>query len=219
MFNRNLVNFLFITVFIMTVIWIIQIVNGYVPYVDQWTRELVEKFDDTFAYHVFLMITNLGSRHFLIPFVSTAAIVLWIIHKHWLPPFIFAGGTLVTYLFNGVIKNIVQRERPSILEEANAVGNSFPSGHAMISMVCYGLLAYFLIKKLKSPKLSIAVQIIFSLLIFLIGISRYIINVHYLTDVGAGFFLGFIFLVGFLYLYEGLRKKIAPSQVGEKSNL
>ena len=99
------------------------------------------------------------------------------------------------------------RERPSILVEANAVGESFPSGHAMISMVCYGILAYFLARGIKSRKQANSIYVLFSTVILLIGISRYIINVHYLTDIVAGYFFGCILLLFYIYFYEKVTKK------------
>ncbi|MFD1850013.1 phosphatase PAP2 family protein [Oceanobacillus bengalensis] len=203
--RNRIILYLFIIFLFITCIWIVQIMNGYVPYVDSWTRELVGRLVDTSVYRVFLEITNLGSRSFLIPFVIVTAVFLWMVYKNSLPALFFAGGTLITHSLNKIIKNIIERERPSILEEANALGHSFPSGHAMISMVCYGLLAYFFTKKLKSTKIIFMTQIFFLLLILLIGISRYVINVHYLTDVLAGFFIGALCLIGFIFLYEKLQ--------------
>jgi membrane-associated phospholipid phosphatase len=183
-------------------VWVYQIMNGYVPFVDQWVIKLAEGYADTPLYSFAFAITHLGSRQFLIPFVLISSVVLLLIYKHWLPSLIFAGGTLFSHFINGLLKGIIQRDRPSIIVEANAVGESFPSGHAMVSMVCYGLLAYFIARKVKVHSLSLIIQIILSLLVFLIGISRFIINAHYLTDVLAGFVIGFIFLVGYIYLYE-----------------
>ncbi|WP_245831823.1 phosphatase PAP2 family protein [Oceanobacillus senegalensis] len=201
---RNVLWSFFVVVLFTIGIWIIQIINGYVPFIDQWTRNLAESLGHTNFYTIFLMITNLGSRHFLVPIVIVMAITLGVLYKNLLLPVLFSGGTLLTYELNKWIKDLIQRERPTILEQANAIGNSFPSGHAMISMVCYGLFAYFLARKIKSRGISLAIQFIFSFIVFLIGISRYIINVHYLTDVFAGFTLGFICLIGLIYLYEKL---------------
>lgn len=200
--KRNFLLLLFIGLCVVIVGWVIQIVGGNVPLVDQWTRDLALSYQDTSIYSVAAFVTNLGSRHFLVPFVIIAALVLLVLYKHWLPPLLFIGGTLFTYKINGLIKELTERERPMIEIELNAVGNSFPSGHAMISMVCYGLLGYFLSKRVKSNKISIVIQVIFSFIIFTIGISRYILNVHYITDIVAGFVIGFLFLFGFIYLYE-----------------
>ncbi|MED4473149.1 MULTISPECIES: phosphatase PAP2 family protein [Bacillaceae] len=205
--KRNLMILLTIVIFIPISVWIFQIRNGYVPLVDQWTIKLVEGYAGTPLYYFAFAITQLGSRQFLIPFVLIASVILALIYKHLLPPFIFAGGTLFSYFINGFIKDIIPRERPSIIVAANAVGGSFPSGHAMISMVCYGLLAFFITRKVKVHSISIIIQVSLSLLVFLIGISRFIINAHYLTDVLAGFGIGFILLICYIYLYEKLFPK------------
>src|SRR5690625_7983879 len=104
------------------------------------------------------------------------------------------GGTLGSHVFNLFVKQLRARERPRIYVEANAEGFSFPSGHSMIPMVCYGLVMYFIVKKIPSMKIAMIVKIGFSLLIFLIGISRYLINVHYLTYVLTGFMVVYLLL-------------------------
>ena len=123
----------------------------------------------------------------------------------------FPGGILLTHQLNILIKSLVVRERPSISVAANAEGYSFPSGHAMISMVCYGLIAYLLVKKMKSHVLIFITQTMFVTLIFLIGISRYVIHVHYITDIVAGFALGFICLIGLIYVYERMESVLSRS--------
>lgn len=210
--NHWILLLLLIVILLMTGVWVVQILQGRMPIVDSWTRPQVELLSDTFVYTVLRYITELGSEWFLVPFVITVGVIIWIVYKNWLPALIFSGGTLLTHGLNLLIKHLVERERPSIYEAANAEGHSFPSGHAMISMVCYGLLAYFIAKVIASVKLKLAVQIFFTLLIFLIGISRYVINVHYLTDVVSGFIIGFLLLVGFIYLYETLRKRQSRSR-------
>lgn len=193
-------------------IWVMKILRGELPYVDQWTRALVERFDDTYVYTVFRWITELGSSSFLVPFTIVMAIVLWGMLRDYLTALIFAGGTLASHLLNILIKVLVERERPSISAAANAEGHSFPSGHAMISMVCYGLLAYFIVKKWRSAKAKFLTRLFFALLIFLIGLSRFFINVHYLTDIMAGFFFGFLCLKGLIYLYEFIQWRRTQSR-------
>ena len=212
-FNRNywIISILLMVVLLVIGVWVVRILGGNMPYIDVWTRGPVELLSDTVIYTIFRNITELGSQWFLVPFVITAGIIIWIVYKDWLPAFIFSGGTLLSHGLNLLIKHLVERERPRILEAANAEGHSFPSGHAMISMVCYGLLAYFIVNRIASAKLKMAVQIFFSILIFLIGISRYIINVHFLTDIISGFVIGFLLLVGLIYLYESLRRRKSRS--------
>ncbi|UJL47579.1 phosphatase PAP2 family protein [Virgibacillus sp. NKC19-16] len=205
--QKYIILFLFVLMILTVGIWIIRIVSGSAPYVDQWTRDLVARLDGSWIYTFFRAVTEFGSQPFLLPFTIIMALFLWWLFKDWLPALIFSGGTLISHLFNLLIKEIVERDRPSILEAANAEGYSFPSGHAMISMVCYGLLAYFLVKKLTSSKAIFFTQLFFAFVVFLIGISRYFINVHYLTDVVSGFLFGFLCLIGLIYLYEFIQKQ------------
>lgn len=188
-------------------VWIISIIKGELPYIDQWTRSFVMTVADTSIYTMARWITELGSEPFIISFTVIMSFIIWWMFRDWLPAIIFSGGTLGSHLLNMLIKRLVARERPSIFIEANAEGFSFPSGHSMITMVCYGFLMYLLVKKLTSSKAIMWLQLIFSVLIFLIGISRYIINVHYLTDIIAGFTFGFIFLLSLIYLYEFIQRQ------------
>src|SRR5699024_7615306 len=211
--RRNyFVLFLLMALLLAIGIWVFRIISGKVLYVDQLTRDFVEKLDDTAVFTFFRWVTALGSGTFLTPFTILMALVLWFLFRDWLPALVFALGTLSSHGLNILIKHLVERERPSIFVAANAEGFSFPSGYAMIPMVCYGLLAYFLAKKLTSSRAVLTAQISLALLVFMIGISRYIINVHYLTDVLAGFIFGFIYLIGLIYLYEWLQYLRYPSQ-------
>ncbi|NLB87665.1 MAG: phosphatase PAP2 family protein [Syntrophomonadaceae bacterium] len=107
-----------------------------------------------------------------------------------------------------LLKDFFGRPRPSGEHLTIATGMSFPSGHAMLSMAFYGFVAYLLAQRVNSPqrrKLIWAVAVIF---IFLIGFSRLYLNVHYPTDVIAGFLLGALFLFAFIKLYQRHRSHI-----------
>jgi undecaprenyl-diphosphatase len=204
--KRNTVGIVLVILILFVIgTWVIEIMNGKLPYVDQWTRVLVERFNGTHVYTFLRGMTELGSSSFLIPFIVVMTLVLWWVFHDYVPAIIFAGGMLLSHLLNTLIKSLVARERPSISVSANAEGFSFPSGHAMMSMVCYGLLAYFISKKIRSTYTVFLVQVSCALLVFLIGLSRFFINVHYLTDIMAGFFLGFVCLIGLISLYEWIR--------------
>ncbi|GAA0438247.1 phosphatase PAP2 family protein [Lentibacillus halophilus] len=209
MFNKlNGVTIMLLCIILMTSgFWIVRISLGQPLYLDQLTRVYVNGLAGSAVYIFFRWVTELGSGTFLTPFVVVMSVVLWRQFRDWLPIIFFSMGTLTANGWNVLIKQLVERERPSIFVAANAEGYSFPSGHAMIPMVCYGFLAYLLARKLRSDKKAIAIRSGFALLIFLIGISRYVINVHYLTDVLAGFIFGFVYLMVLIYVYEWLGKK------------
>lgn len=96
-------------------------------------------------------------------------------------------SAVVTVSFNYFLKYIFMRDRPFDLMLIEETGFSFPSGHAMVSIGFYGYIIYVIrhlnIEK-KYKKLFI---ILIGILIFLIGISRIYLGVHYPTDIIAGY--------------------------------
>src|SRR5690625_3141963 len=186
--------------------WIVRIKNGEMPRFDIWTRPYVETVAETKVYTLFRWITELGSFHFVFPLTIIGLILFWIIFRDYVPAAIFGLGVLCTHLLNKLIKELVARERPSISVLLNAEGYSFPSGHSMVTIVCYGLLAYLIGLTLSSKRSKLILYIIFGSIIFLIGFSRYILNVHYLTDIISGFLIGSIVLYFFIYLYQKINQ-------------
>src|SRR5699024_603963 len=170
------------------------------PLFDQWSRDLALSQNDTKWYIFFVVLTKLGSRTFLIPFTMVMGLLLWWLYQDWLPALLLSGGTLFTHYLNQTIKNIIASEGSSISADLHAEGYSLPSGHAMLSMVCYGLFTYYIVKKLPSQRSIFLTQFFFALLIFFIGFSRIALHVHYATDVMSGFFGGFLCLIGWMAL-------------------
>jgi membrane-associated phospholipid phosphatase len=107
----------------------------------------------------------------------------------WLTAFI--GGQLL----NSMLKLLFIRERP-FFEQPLLIAQdySFPSGHAMMSTIIYGMIAYYLVLKIQHPLLRILMVFAAVLLVAIIGISRMYLGVHYFSDVIAGFSAGGIWL-------------------------
>lgn len=111
------------------------------------------------------------------------------------------GGALLNY----VLKLSFHRARPSINDFVDAVGFSFPSGHAMGSMIFYGAASYFILKSQRNKNLKIIFTLLSGLFIFMIGVSRVYLNAHYPSDVIAGYLAGFSWLCFCIFsrnLYE-----------------
>ena len=77
---------------------------------------------------------------------------------------------------------------------AHGTGNSFPSGHSLGSIVCYGavLLAFLPDTRPGWPRTALRYGI--GVLIAAIGISRILLGVHYLSDVVGAWALGLTWL-------------------------
>lgn len=154
--------------------------------------------------YFFTTITVLGNTSVQVAIMVVIAAIFYF--KKW---YVEAGYTV----FNGLIaaiciislKNIYQRPRPSITHLVEASGYSFPSGHSMGSMLIMGGLIVVLHRRIQSKTLRILSELLVALLIILIGWSRIYVGVHYLTDVLAGFLLGFGCLHLFYPFYDKKR--------------
>lgn len=124
--------------------------------------------------------------------VSLIAIILLIIkqtrQRYGFP---MAITSLITVAFYEALKQTFQRPRPDLtFHLINQGGWSFPSGHSMNGILFYGLLGYILVKNTKNKILKKILGIGFFLEIFLIGLSRVYLGVHYPTDILGGWSLG-----------------------------
>jgi len=98
-----------------------------------------------------------------------------------------AGGTAL----NDLLKYIFDRPRPDLmLQAARVFTSSFPSGHAAVSAVVYLTLGSLLARDATSIAVKIYVMAVAILLVFLIGVSRVFLGLHYPTDVLAGWSIG-----------------------------
>lgn len=76
---------------------------------------------------------------------------------------------------------------------------SFPSGHAMSAVICFGFLAYLLVPRMPTPFWKWTVGLGAVLIILFNGFSRMFHGGHYLTDVLGGYALGLAW-AGLVYL-------------------
>jgi len=95
-----------------------------------------------------------------------------------------------------MLKLVIRRPRPpgaaALLQHFSW---SFPSGHAMASLIGYGMLAYVLtLLWIHRRSAQIAVVLGAALLIIAIGFSRLYLGVHYFSDVVGGYAAGVLWL-------------------------
>lgn len=101
------------------------------------------------------------------------------------------GSGLLVY----VVKVEVRRMRP--MTEAAPIDMgwwSFPSSNATMSMVFFGMLAYFIVRDRGSWQLKVLATVASALIVFLIGLSSIYLQLNYLSDVIAGFVGGLFWL-------------------------
>ncbi len=153
------------------------------------------------------VITQFGGVVILISIAS----VLFIIIKNKKIGFSIFLNLFIVAGLNQILKNIVQRPRPTQYRLINESGYSFPSGHSMASAAFYGFLIYLIYKRIKNKKIRNLLIIFLSILILLIGISRIYLGVHYTSDVLAGFLVSLSYLMIFTniidnYIFDNNKK-------------
>lgn len=145
--------------------------------------------------NIMLFITFLGSELFLDIIIVITILLLF--RKHKKDALIFSFILFITVTLELYLKSFFQRQRPEfvILDNFPIIFEktfSFPSGHAMNSFVFYTCCAYFIFRKIKNKKIGYTLVGLSGALIFLIGLSRIYLGVHYPSDVLAGFAAGFV---------------------------
>ena len=153
-----------------------------------------------------LFITFLGKHDLLIP-LNIILILFFIYRKEkWFATRI-ASLSLSSLALMITLKLFFQRARPDLPVIGDVRGFSFPSGHALISVVFYGLFIHMIWHEVKIKWLRNLLIVILSILILLIAFSRIYLRVHYASDVIAGIAVGFIWLVLSLTIIHRIEKK------------
>ncbi len=109
----------------------------------------------------------------------------------------FGFTVIFNVILNYILKIIINRPRPyeisdSIINTAQALGKSFPSGHMVCATTISVFLIFFILKNCKQiNKKTIYIFAIILYLIF-VAISRMYLGQHFATDLLAGGLVGFI---------------------------
>lgn len=121
-----------------------------------------------------------------------------------------AASVLGASLFNTVLKHSLHRARPEVVPHLTMVDNaSFPSGHAMISAAILLTIGAMLAETVKGTAARFYIMAFAGLLVFLIGLSRLYLGVHWPTDVLAGWCLGGVWALIVFAANRLLRRRAA----------
>jgi len=189
--------------------WRIQ--AGGVTTIDSYVKGLVRGLQTESSLSFFSYFTKLGSAIGIIGTLTLSLFVFWK-KRYYVAMVVYPMAVLITHLVNKGIKEIVKRDRPSLNEAFDALGYSFPSGHAMLSMVTYGFLAYIIAANVKNVAGKVVITIAMALLIIWIGLSRIILSVHYPTDILAGYCLSGMLLIIAIYFHRLLSERFGTNQ-------
>jgi len=167
---------------------------------DAWLNSTIHSVYRPVLNDVMVFITNIVSPVQLMVLSSILIAILVYERKKYLAA-LFIAGMLGGFASEFLIKAFIERARPenSLI---SAGGYSFPSGHATMSIIFFSLVLYSFkddIRKSVNRYIFAAVNII---LLLVVGLSRVYLNVHWLSDVLAGFLLGLFWVSAVILIYD-----------------
>lgn len=152
-------------------------------------------------------VTELGSTG-AVTVVALGAILIGLaVRRPWLG---LAGALTIALasVANALVKLTIARQRPELLDPIIVEhGFSFPSGHAALGMVAYGVLAVIVNRSRLARPARVAIILALGAVVALIGMSRVWLGVHYPTDVIAGWAAGAVVVL----VYAAVTRRAWPA--------
>ena len=150
-------------------------------------------------------VTWLGSDVALVAVIAAAVVYLAIRKRWWLAVYLVVAGAGALVL-DPVLKSLVGPLRPVVAHPvAYGTGDSFPSGHSLGSIVCYGALLLVFLPAARGRWRPALITVITAIVV-LVGVSRILLGVHYLSDVIAAWAIGIAWLGVTAFAFELSRR-------------
>ena len=140
-----------------------------------------------------IFITEIGSS-LILGILSLILLIYLFYKKRYKNSILVIISMIGGLIIRTILKISIQRLRPenSLISET---GYSFPSGHALMSVIFFLLLIYLFHKEIKNKIIQVIFIAINVILILLISFSRIYLNVHWFSDVVGGLIIGISWLI------------------------
>jgi membrane-associated phospholipid phosphatase len=159
----------------------------------QWLQELQNPILGVFSYLLYLLGDTIPAA-----FVATISLVVLYKQRNWEEATVLALGSFgIMMLVGDVLKPFFNRERPTP-DLLIVDGDAFPSGHATGNFFLYFYLA--LIVAAKFPKKATYIYGFVTALLISMGLASIYLQVHWFTDVIAGYAFGYLWLCLMVFL-------------------
>lgn len=175
-----------------------EVTEGETQHYDERIVEALRSADDParpigpdWLHRAAIEITALGSSALLI--LATLAVLGFLaLRRHWhqvvFVSIAIAGGAIL----GQVLKYTIGRERPFFAAGQVLDSPSFPSGHAMMSVILWLTLGALLARLEPYRWLRSYIYMVALVIVLLVGVTRVYLGVHYPTDVLAGWTAGLV---------------------------
>lgn len=142
--------------------------------------------------HVARDVTTLGGFTVII-LITLGTVGFLALRRKWHTCLLVLASIVGGGLLSHLLKTFFARTRPAVVPHLVDVASlSFPSGHSMLGAITYLTLGALLARTTADRRIKIYCLGLAVTLVFLIGLTRLYLGVHYPTDVLAGWCAGII---------------------------
>lgn len=200
----------FLIAFIGVALWTFS-AGGFPP--DRWLIDWAEANDGGFLYSVMKLISTIGSSEAILGLTIVFA-AFFLYKRYWQLLVFFLTVSVGGVAVNLLLKFLFRRERPGEAREIevfdfslNIPSYSFPSGHMMRSTILICFLMFLIYMYIRNSAIQVALYTASIILLFGIGLSRVMLDAHFLSDVLGALTISIVWFCAVLYFYEAYMDK------------
>jgi undecaprenyl-diphosphatase len=187
--NSKILKYSIISLLLSSII-LVFLSSRYLSSIDLWINANIQGLWTSSLNSAMIFMTSILIPLFLL---ASALIALYLMYKKQNQKAVFfLTSILIGAVFIQLLKLLFDKVRPgvSLIIETNS---SFPSSHAAVSLIFFLVIIYLFKDSIKDRIKRYTFIAVSMLIPFLIGFSRIYLNVHWLSDVLAGFTAAFMY--------------------------
>jgi undecaprenyl-diphosphatase len=179
--------------------------KGFIEITDELAENELGEFDSAITEFVvsfrsdgltsyFRFMTDMGDRYAYVAIIVLLGTYFFFRLRNWKFVAQTVAVLILATLSNILIKNVINRQRPTLEHMVSVNTLSYPSGHSMSAMAFYGFLIYLCTQMKMSNVVRASLMTLLVLVVLSIGVSRIYLGVHFPSDVAAGFLGGLLWV-------------------------
>ncbi|MBB6444289.1 phosphatase PAP2 family protein [Bacillus benzoevorans] len=180
---------------------------------DRRIISIVQGWENPILTYIMKFFTTIGSSNVTIVLSLIILFFLFKVLHHRSELFVFTIVIIGSSILNGLLKQIFHRARPELHRIIDIGGYSFPSGHAMNAFTFYGILTFLLWRHITVKQGRIILIWSSSIMIFMIGLSRVYLGVHYPSDIIGGYLGSGCWLALSIWTFQLYKEKQSRRQM------
>ena len=109
---------------------------------------------DEITYELMIKLMSSGMTNFMLFMSHLGSAITLIVLKNKTNSKFIAINLVLVFVINRILKLVIARPRPEVLQIVQESGYSFPSGHSMVATGFYGFLIYLIYKEVKNKNIK-----------------------------------------------------------------